>query len=95
MIAVNKSAVPAPTIHPFSFALTPDINPPMNRAKKETIRMNQLNEASVKELKDKINEMIKLNAIAITNILTRPYSIDPNIPRYAKETSPLTFLLYD
>lgn len=74
----NRTAVPAPASHPFSFALAPEMTPPIKRATKDVTKIIHENEASVKEVNVRIREIMKLKERAIARIDNRPNNIAGN-----------------
>lgn len=71
MIPVNP-----PRSHPFLFPFPPEINPPINKLKKEMIVMINRNDVSCTEVNVKISEKRRLLIIAIKKIAIKPYKTE-------------------
>ncbi len=66
------SPVEPPSTQPFVFPFPPDINPPTNKERNETIVTNSVMELSVSSVNLRSNENNKLAAIAMTNMVVVP-----------------------
>ncbi len=73
MINEKQTAVNAPIIQPFSFALPPDIKPPANKERKESAVISQLKDDSSIEVTVSKSEIAKLVRSITAKIATKPY----------------------
>lgn len=89
---MNKSPVPSPVNQPFCFDFAPEMSPPINNARNETIKIIQENEVSVSDENDKISEITRLKDNAINKTVINPYSIAGNKPLCVNFSPPLSKL---